>query len=458
MKKILYLLTILFLGVSAFAAEKSEAVIVCDNGLEMFAWDLDFVANANQSIEITSPFFGGKIARDLLAALDQRIQERPDLQVHLLFGPMFLEDRDTKMIKDLEEKFPENFHALAASEVAVSSPDLTSIGNHVKVFIVDEHYYAVGGTNLDEGLCTDGTYTPPRKPKSKIGPLICPAGGRDGDVVARGALAKPLREMFFKLYAIFEDYEKTKRLIADPDHFAGKTRYFLLDEAIEKPFAPLFESSDRVIVADKVEMYFSGSMDVPHNKVTNAYAKLLQEAKKSVIIGNLYFNPPKQIYKALMGCVNRGIEMRVITNGVHEGITPEYNDKFCWANRMSYVPLFYGREYHMWEAFKAGSAKQKKTQIYEYIVPDVVYHKKAMVVDDDLFVVGSYNFGTKSDSSDYELILVIESKEIAAEALRVFQVDVDHSVEIRSTEARSWYFNPWYSYLGYTQRLFHTVL
>jgi phosphatidylserine/phosphatidylglycerophosphate/cardiolipin synthase-like enzyme len=457
MNKLLMILVVLALPFGAAAEEKKETtgIVVCEHGLEMFSYALEFVRNANYSIEFSTPFFGGKILRELIETIDKRMEEVPALQVHILTAPMLLEDRDEKMLKVISAKYPERFHLVMSTQVPRTSPDLTSIHNHVKVFLVDEHYFAVGGTNLDEGLCCDGSYTPPRKPKDKIGAVKLPAGARDGDVVGRGILAKELRVHFFNLYALWEDYQKTVNLKADPGYFKERSRYFSVGET--KPFVTKFEHSPSLVEVEKIKSILSGAWQAK-NGCTQEYIRLLNEAKKKVIIGNMYFCPADSLLAALKGAVNRGLEMRFILNGVHKGVTPDYNANFCWANRLHHVPMFYGRDFRLWEAGMASRMAKKKCTIYEYYVRDVVYHKKAMVVDDAILVIGSYNLGRKSDIGDYELILVIESEKVCQHALEIFEREIALSIEITPGQARKWYFDPVTSAIAGSQKLIHGIL
>ena len=48
-------------------------------------------------------------------------------------------------------------------------------------------------------------------------------------------------------------------------------------------------------------------------------------------------------------------------------------------------------------------------------VGDMSYHGKSMLIDDDLAIVGSFNLDMRSTYMDTELMLVINSKEIAAD-------------------------------------------
>lgn len=168
-----------------------------DNGLEMFHWDLDFVAQAKQSIEIAAPFLGGEIARTLLKALEERIKQVPNLQVFIVGAPILLEEEDWQIVEHMQKTYPANFHYEMTSTISKFVPEVTGIDLHIKMFVVDEKYFSCGGTNLDETQCAEGTWTP-QKNMNKHSAISAnlPAGMRDQDVVGRGPFAKQLRSAF----------------------------------------------------------------------------------------------------------------------------------------------------------------------------------------------------------------------------------------------------------------------
>ena len=193
------------------------------------------------------------------------------------------------------------------------------------------------------------------------------------------------------------------------------------------------------------------------NKISKKYAELIKNAKEEIVIGNLYFSPVKSIFQAFLESVNREVDLTVITNGISD-LTPVYTEAFAWSNRMTYVPVFYGRTFHFWESSSAEKNPVKKTKIFEYHVRDILYHKKVMIVDRRYLVVGSYNLGHRSDKGDYELALVIDSPVAAERALKIIEKDLKHCVEVSPQDARKWYFDPATAYLGELQKRLHGIL
>lgn len=449
-----FLIGILF-AFSLIAEEQNE-LIVTDNGMEMLQWDLDFIRKAQQSIEISAVYLGGTVARELLAAIEKRLSEVPTLQVYILTAPILIEKEDWAIINRLKANYPKNFHLELPTTVAVIWPDVSGIDHHAKLFVVDEKYFSTGGTNLDETACSEGTWTPKKNfNKASVLSHNLPAGMRDQDVVGKGPLAKELRKIFYKFYAIWENYNRTGKLEKDPEKFAEQNHYF---EVTCQTEVERFEHSDkkRKLNPEQVRLVICG----PHqqnNVITAEYIRLIQEAKEEIIIANLYFCPVEPLFKALLAAVNRGVKITVITNGVSD-VAPEYTKFFCWANRIHYVPLFYGKTFHFWDAWHVAGLPVKNVSIFEYHVKDILLHKKMMMIDGKKSVIGSYNFGSRSDMGDYELILVWDSQELSNDLRKVHEKDIRHSRQIPPEDARRWYFDPVKVSLGEIQKRFHGLL
>lgn len=458
-KKSIFFLFIFFFVFSAKQqAEEDNTFIVTDNGLEMFHWDLDFVSQAEQSIEIAAVFLGGDIAQTLFTALEKRLLQVPALQIYLLTNPILLEQKDWERLDALQLQYPERFHLQFSTTVAVLIPDLTGIDNHIKMFVVDEKYFSTGGTNLDETQCSEGTWTPPKKCKKihETTNTYLPSGMRDQDVVGKGPMAQDLRKTFYKLYATWEHYNKSGSLQKDPEYFKNNNHYFPITKQAEVERFDRAVERHRLVGSHQVKKILGGPHQSP-SEITAAYVRLINEAEEEIIIANLYFCPVDSIFQALLKAVNRGVKLTVLTNGVSE-IAPNYTSMFCWANRITYVPIFYGKTYHFWDAPLLEKEPIKNTRIFEYHLKDILLHKKTMIVDRKKSIVGSYNLGTRSASGEYEMVLEFDSEEIANDLFQVHQKDLQFSREVTPLEARNWYFDPVTAYLAEIQKRFHGLI
>lgn len=443
MFNVLLLLSFLFLPL--FAEEKND-IIVCENSLEMFAWDMDFLLSAEQSIELGAYIFEGKIFDMVFENIEKRLKAYPQLQVYILCSPSLLQAKERDVINRFSKNYPGNFHLQFTGDRFVSYPDSANIENHMKFLVVDEKYFSVGGTNFSEKFFSEGTKAIERDPEWN--PFYA-AGVRDQDIVGRGPLAKKLRQMFHKTYALWEKNNTKKVFEINPEAFATENHYFALDKT-KQPKCPRFDNSKDILRGVGIEMIISGPMDKP-NKITKEYENLILSAKKDIAISNMFFMPVSSLYDALIKASKEGKIIQIITNGDREG-APRFCELFSWANRMHYLPLFCGRSsFSFWQKSEAQKTISPTISIYEYAVSDVFYHKKVMVIDRQIVLIGSYNLGRKSDLYDYELIVKIDSKEAAELVLKILERDKMFSIQISSKQALEWYFDPLKNYLGALQ-------
>lgn len=455
MKKIFLILALLWTTYAFTIDRKHNAIYLCENGLEMLDLDISIMRQAKSSIEIAACIFGGDICQRLLGELENRLSEVPDLQVHITVAPILMESEDRIKVDDLRAKFPNRFHLQYQHDIPYVLPNFAIVQCHCKFIIIDDRYFSIGGTNLEESLCNEGTFTPPKKPRPGIARANIQSGARDQDVVGVGPLASELRTLFYTLWAMWQDTIEGKVFDCDPEHFKDKVRVPPVDPN-KRCFAAEFESNPKLLSMPSLKFIFSGPMHKP-NHITQEYIRLIQGAKKEIVMANLYFNPKPPIFDALKQATARGVSTTLITNGVRD-TSPMAAAYFSWANRINYVPLFYGRDYHFWENSRAASDFVRPVKIYEYNVMNMLYHKKVLVVDRRFIILGSFNLGLKSDEWDYETVIVFESEEMASDLLKILERDKSFSAEVTANEARSWYFDPIKSFLGLHQKQLHTLL
>ncbi|MCH9609347.1 MAG: Cardiolipin synthase [Chlamydiales bacterium] len=455
MRKLILVLCLLF-GV---LKGEDVKIIACDNSLEMVDWGLEFIQHAEQSIDFAACFFGGEVLQTYLKSIEEQMRKHPKLKVNILMMPTFLEPRDKEFLFRLEREFTRQLHVTQTSSVIHVGKELFAIDNHVKMLVVDETYFTMGGTNLDDALCAEGTFPKERRKKEVLIGDKLPSGARDQDVVGRSALiAKEMRQKFHKLTTVWDEYNKYKRFAStNPDDFEGKTRYEEIDKG-RRPFVEKFECADEPITIDssQIKMILSGSMHNP-NWITQEYCHLIENAKKEIVIGNLHFAPAEPMMDKLINASKRGVKTTVITNGIHDR-APSCNAYMSWPNRMNYLPLLYGKKFSFWEKSRCKNTPKCDAHFYEYYVKDILYHKKVMVVDRRYFVIGSYNLGLRSDQADYEYVFVIDSPQVAEEALKVLDKDIKFSLPVSEKKIQEWYFKPMISYQAEVQKQFNVFM
>lgn len=446
----LYTLLFLFLPFCKVLCAEEVGIIVCEHGKERMEWDLEFIRHARHSIDLSGVFFHGKIADRYLAEIEQRLLAEPELQVRMMITPICAEPENLSTLERMRRHYPGRFLCEETVAVAGFAPDVHAIENHVKICIVDGYYFSIGGTNITDYEYVEGLTTPTRSPhqQNSLARRLA-AGFRDGNVVGRGAVGHEMHRQFGALFALWSHYNQTFCLEKSLTTFLPEEE----EERGEKPYVELFEKAPRKILLPEERVQFLvGGPHQKQNAITAAYLRLIQEARREIWIAHMFCFPEEHLFSALLDAVRRGVHLEVVTNGLG-GTAPKQNDIYGWANRMSYVPLFYGKEYKAWDYFSMKKEKPYSTSIYEYGIPDVQLHKKVMLVDGRFLMVGSYNLGDKSDRADYEMNLLIDSERVVAEARKFCERERYLSRKVSPDQAVSWYFDPVKSYAGRLQRL-----
>jgi len=162
------------------------------------------------------------------------------------------------------------------------------------------------------------------------------------------------------------------------------------------------------------------------------YYVAIKSAKKTIHIANAYFLPDKQVRKALIGAMKRGVEVEIMVPGLHN------NEPMVRSASW----LHYG------ELLKGG------VKIYEY--KPTMLHNKTIVIDGIYSTIGSINFDNRSMNSNAEDSLAFYDHAFAEKMEDMFQEDKKKCDEItldawkhrgvpkRLSELVFWIWEPYY--------------
>jgi phosphatidylserine/phosphatidylglycerophosphate/cardiolipin synthase-like enzyme len=422
-------------------------VLVTRDAAETTLWKMELIRNAQQSIELSPNFAGGREYQQALQLAAEAMERNSALQMHLLYEQFLMDDLDIALTEQLAERFPAQFHPvqIAMETKFVESGSL--VGQHMKILVVDGKYFVVGGTSLEQTLSTEGLR--PEEERPNIPKEYSIAGARDMDIVGVGPLAETLRKIYFTAHARFERLVIEGTLQRDDALLAPHSRYWAVDPK-QATTIPALDFHPELVRGAPIKVNVGNPFDA-QNAITCEYVRLIEGARKSIDIGNLYFMPVRPIFEALLGAGNRGVNITMTTNGVRP-TSPMLTKLFGWGTRLNYYPLLTGVELTGPDYFFANEIPQNQVQIYEYDVERVLYHKKVMVVDGTTVLIGSYNLGKRSDLGDFELALTLESPAAAQKVLQVLALDHAYSQTPSREEITQFYFAPWYVALGKTQQ------
>ncbi len=154
----------------------------------------------------------------------------------------------------------------------------------------------------------------------------------------------------------------------------------------------------------------------PTNRdLTTLYEELIRQAIHSIDISTAYFGPAARLRRSLVEAANRGVKIRILTNGPH----PSHQ-----------VAMQAGRSYYM-GLLRAG------TEIYEY--QPTKTHSKLIVIDGETSVLGSANLNSRSFRHDEEAIILAKSANLATTLTEQFEADLKKSKKIN---IKTWQYRP----------------
>ncbi|NGX42082.1 MAG: Major cardiolipin synthase ClsA [Chlamydiae bacterium] len=376
-------------------------LLVTKDGKETTDWKLDLIDRAEQSIELCASIGGGPTFRKALEKIEERIKQK-GITAHIMTTPDLLEKKDIKLLKRLAKEYPENFRYCITPLIPELLPDPHLIENHPKILVVDEKYFTVGSTNFQEELIQPGQEKPEKREGRKFIQSNISSASREMDVIGKGLMAKTLRREFYKLFAIWE-YRTA------PLKPKGLNNYYRpIDEKKQVASLDSLDRCEELIKNVKIKAVVSGPEN-QFNNCTDEYVALIKGAKKNIKIGQMFFSPAPEIVDALKE-VPLDCEMTLITNSKGKNGPPS-GKFYVDANRLNY-PLILNSD-------------RSKNHVYEYQVPDTVYHKKALIVDGQRSIIGSYNTGLKSHECDYELTFTIDSEAVTKKVEEVLEADLE---------------------------------
>ena len=168
----------------------------------------------------------------------------------------------------------------------------------------------------------------------------------------------------------------------------------------------------RKISYDEFEIIpdFPSQIDRPTEK---RYRRLIRKAKREILIETPYFIPSPIIRSALKKAVKRGVEVKIVL--------PEHSDvRLVDVLRNRYL----GRLYLM------------GVKMFYY---PAVLHSKLLIVDDELFLLGSSNLDYRSFIHQYEVNLLGRDKEILRDLKDYFNegLGASHPFNYDSWKART---------------------
>jgi cardiolipin synthase len=339
---------------------QGNRVSVLRNGCEIFPAMLDAIRSAERTVNFaTYVYWTGSIAPEFAEALAGRAEA--GVEVNVLLDAVGAARMDRSLVQRLER---------AGANVAWFRPvrwyTLHKLNNrtHRKILVVDGQVGFTGGVGIAEewtGDCED------------------PMHWRDTHVRVEGPAARDLLGGFLDNWA-----EATQCILSGRDHLPDLRG---ADDGIQVQ-----------VIRSTAE---KGSTDAEH-----LFYAAIACARERIWLTTAYFAPRRAFVDALCEAVERGVDVRVLTNG-------PYIDKQVvrQAGRRLYERML-----------------QRGVRIFEY--QRTMLHAKTLIVDANWATVGSVNFDNRSFSLNDELNLTVRDEAVTAELEKHFLSDMADAAEL----------------------------
>ncbi len=296
------------------------------------------------------------IGNKIIAALAQKAKE--GLEVRILF------DHGAKLftpLKTYNSIIENGGEVLCFLSNTVSNYLRLNFRNHRKVVVIDGGIGYIGGINIgDEYLGLN----------KKISPW------RDTHMKIIGSSVHSLQLRFFEdwLYASNSDIE-----------FVDTEKYFM----------PISKES---IGNTGMQIVASGP-DTKCEEIKRCMIKMVNSAKKNILIQTPYFVPDSAFLEALQNAALSGVEVIIQI--------PAIPDKpYVYKATMSFVAdvLDYGIKMYLYKGF---------------------LHAKMMVIDEECCTIGTANIDVRSFSLNFEINAFMYGKEISQRCTQIFNKDLE---------------------------------
>ncbi len=342
----------------------------------------DLIENATSSIHFSAFIIqDDETGNEMVRLFSEAAQRGVEVRV-LVDATTQFQFADYAMLQEMAMNGVEVLAWNPVTEWAGLRQSLTLTANdrlHEKILVVDGLEVVIGGRNVgDEYLLADKW--------------------RDTDVYVAGSGVQGIQSLYLEDWDRVAALERATGCESQSDWgFSCPPEPIAEDPKYYPELEELGTSNTRAIYSDPL------NQPTPFGYVTTL--ALVRAAKTSITIANSYFVPPRRLRRHLKAAVERGVEVRVLTNSL------ESTDAW-W---MYYASLNYYKE-----LIGAG------VQIFQYNGTETM-HAKTMLIDGEMAVVGSFNLDPRSAIDNSESMLLITDGAAVEQLDQAMEADIAFS-------------------------------
>lgn len=336
---------------------------VFSDGHELFDEMFECIKNAKTSVHVMFYIVkNDNLGKKLIALLEEKAAE--GVEVRFLYdsiGGRTLNNRSVRSLEDAGGKVGEFF-----SSILPHVNFKINFRNHRKIVVIDGEIGFVGGFNVgDEYLGLNNRF----------------GYWRDTHIKITGSAVIDLQRRFFL------DWGN-----ATKEDLNYQPKYF-----------PEFDSPSSFIGA-AVQIVSSGP-DERDETIKQNYVKLINSARKSILIQTPYFAPDASVMESIKIAALSGIDVKIMIPNKPDHLFVHWAT-YCYAGEL----LKYG------------------VKVYTY--ENGFLHAKTIVIDGTVASVGTANFDVRSFKLNFEVIAVIYDTVTAKKLEKLFYKDVEVSLEL----------------------------
>lgn len=364
--------------------EGTERVLSLDDNEKALEWRLKVIETAKKDIIITTFDWGNDDSgKDMMASLLNAAKKGVHVRIVVDGINGFLKIKQSNYFKALVNN--ENVEAKFYNPINLAKPWSINLRMHDKYLIADDQVYILGGRN------TNNLFLGDYKGGKNIDRDLLVYETRTENLPEDNSLVQ-LKKYFNNIWSLSSNqdisYKKGNKKVESADSNLSE-RYKKLKEKYPDAFTKVNYEKE-TIATNKVTLLTNPYK--PDNKEPVLWYELkeIMLSAKTSIIQTPYIICSDAMYKDLKELHDKNKNISVIANAVESGANP-------WGCT-DYVN-------------EKENILDTGISMYEMIGKHS-NHTKAIVVDDRITIIGSYNLDMRSTYLDTEMMLVVDSKEL----------------------------------------------
>jgi len=279
---------------------------------------------------------------------------------------------------------------------------------HEKFTLIDGREVILGGINWGDKYAFGG---------------IRPDAWRDTDIYLSGPAVADVQRQFIRSFYLYDAMEKEYEARQQPGfdrvaHYEiARVQAETVIEAKPLAYFPVLSPTG----SERVRYVPHKPYDEERLRMTEACLLMFQKAQKYIYWGCHAIRPPRIIAESLARAVQRGVEVRLITNSKE-------------SSRGLLLHGFFGFLYrecanHFHWLIEHG------IRVFEWQKPGA-FHSKNLVIDDVVAAIGSYNVANGSTFHHTESSLIVYGGDMPAAVRQQFEIDFRDCREVQLSETK----------------------